>query len=410
VKVKYPKFLKLVIYSLLTIISVLFLRSYFLYQDMKSEILIEAKREAHLLKDYMMSMREVYQQQFLKSGIELNDKTLGFLPAHASALISDIFLLKNKENFYIRNVSDNPRNKKNMADEVELMAIEFFKNDSSKAEYFEKHKDLKGEYFQYAKPIYIESSCLVCHGNKEETMTVIRDNYDTAYNYKVGDIRGIVSIKIPHSNIKEKVYKYFEKEAAFALVTFLLIGIIISIIYRRVIFQINNIETKAINLASTDALTGLYNRHYLERVDLDLNSGYYQMSDEKFVVAFFDIDKFKSVNDSYGHDMGDEVLKEFAKILKKLTRREDVVCRYGGEEFLLIVKNISSNKAIQKFENIRKKIENKIIISNNKSIQITVSAGVAIGTENDSLENVITKADAALYKAKANGRNCIEVF
>ena len=103
-KVKYPKFLKLVIYSLLTIISVLFLRSYFLYQDMKSEILIEAKREAHLLKDYMMSMREVYQQQFLKSGIELNDKTLGFLPAHASALISDMFLLKNKENFYIRNV------------------------------------------------------------------------------------------------------------------------------------------------------------------------------------------------------------------------------------------------------------------------------------------------------------------
>ena len=407
-KVNNTKVFKLAIYSVISIMFILSFRGYYYYQEMKSEIIIDAKKEAHLVIDYMMSMREVYQKQFIDSGMEVNKNNIGFLPAHASSLISDKFMQRNQDSFYIRNVSDQPRNISNMADKEEMKAIKYFNNDPIKTEYFRKYIDNKIEYFQYAKPIYIESYCISCHGKREETMKTIRDNYDTAYNYKVGDLRGVVSIKIPHTNLNKKLYAYIKKEAVISLLTLLIMVSIVIIIYRKVIFQIKDVKVAAENLALRDPLTGLYNRRYLETLDFDEKSFY--SKEKEYVVAFLDIDHFKKVNDTYGHDMGDIVLKEFAYILINLTRKEDIVCRYGGEEFLIIANNISIQKAIQKFSNLIEKLEATSITLDEVSINITVSVGLSNGRTTDSLESVITNADSALYKAKSNGRNRVEVF
>ncbi len=375
---------------------------------MKTEVIEDAKKEAHLLQDYMMSVRETYHKQFLQSGIELTDKTLGFLPAHATTLISDKFQKRNKYNFYIRNVTDKPRNPTNMADKEELKAIEFFKKQKLQTEYFQKYADGAIEIFQYAAPIYIEPYCLACHGKQANAMETIRDRYKSAYDYKVGDVRGIVSIKIPASNIEEKFYTYVKKEIFVTLLIFMLIGFLISIIYKKVYTQMQSIETTAIDLASKDALTKLYNRRFLDTYDQIHKAQLTQKS--TFVVAFLDIDYFKMVNDTYGHDAGDTVLCKFAALLKLLTRKEDIVCRYGGEEFLIIVYNISLKEAMKKFEKIRMKIADTQIELNFGSIEITTSIGLALGSEKESLKDIITKADKALYEAKARGRNRLEVL
>ncbi len=407
-KTSTSKLLKLSLYSTLVVLVVLILKSYYYYQNMRTEVIEDAKKEAHLLQDYMMSVRETYHKQFLQSGIELTDKTLGFLPAHATTLISDKFQNRNNYNFYIRNVTDKPRNPTNMADKEELKAIEFFKKQKGQSEYFQKYVDGQKEVFQYAAPIFIEPYCLACHGKKENAMETIRDRYNSAYDYQVGDVRGIVSIKIPASNIEEKFYTYVKKELFITLFIFILIGLLISIIYKKVHTQIQNIETTAIDLASKDALTKLYNRRFLDTYEAFHKA---QLTDgSNFVVAFLDIDYFKMINDTYGHDAGDTVLCKFATLLKLLTRKDDVVCRYGGEEFLIIVYNISLTEAINKFEKIRMKIADTQIELNSGSVEITTSIGLALGGEKDKLKDIITQADKALYEAKAQGRNRLEVI
>ena len=394
--------------SMAVVLIILSLKSYYYYIEIKEEVVFNAKKEAHLLQDYMMSVREVFHKQFLSSNLELNDKTLGFLPAHATTLISNKFQNKNEYNFYIRNVSDIPRNKINMADKEEMKAIKYFKNRPKEVEYFKKYKKDGNEYFQFASPIYIKPYCLACHGKRENALPTIRNRYKTAYNYKVGDIRGIVSIKIPNDKINTIFYNYLKKELITTFVTFSMILILFFIIFKNIFFQMKNLETTAIDYASKDALTNLYNRKYL--TTLQQKHKFLLQENQNFVIGFLDIDYFKKINDTYGHDAGDVVLKEFASLLKSLSRTDDIVCRYGGEEFLIIVYNITLEQAIKKFNKIRLTIKNKHIIFNDNSINITVSIGLCVGKKDDLIETIISNADKALYKAKANGRDRLEVF
>lgn len=154
-----------VVIVLITILGIV-VRSWIYAASVKKDMHVDAKKEAHLLRDYMMSMRSVYHKQFLNSGIELNDDTLGFLPAHASGLISDRFKEINADGFYIRNVSDNPRNPNNIADESEMEAIEYFNTHIDSKEF---SKD-RSSFIQFAYPIRIEAYCLACHGKKEEAL------------------------------------------------------------------------------------------------------------------------------------------------------------------------------------------------------------------------------------------------
>lgn len=157
----------------------------------------------------------------------------------------------------------------------------------------------------------------------------------------------------------------------------------------------------------TDSLTGLYNRTFLE--DLE-----YTMDLSNYVVALIDVDFFKKINDTYGHEVGDIVLKEVAKILKNNIRSEDYLIRYGGEEFLLFIKRNREdvNKTVNVVERIRSVVENQEIYINEKDyIKVTVSIGVSLSTQKmKDINEAIRKADISLYKAKGKGRNRIEIY
>jgi diguanylate cyclase (GGDEF)-like protein len=127
----------------------------------------------------------------------------------------------------------------------------------------------------------------------------------------------------------------------------------------------------------------------------------------KVFVAIADIDKFKKVNDTYGHNAGDEVLKAVSSIMKNSIRSEDYIARWGGEEYLIILDNLSLEKAISRLESIRDAIESNVVVVDGKTkISVTISFGLTILRE-DGLLDTINIADENLYKSKETGRNKI---
>lgn len=158
------------------------------------------------------------------------------------------------------------------------------------------------------------------------------------------------------------------------------------------------------NHANRDFLTGLYNRRYF----FANVSKYFEdalANSEPFAIAMIDIDHFKKINDTYGHDTGDKAINSLANILRANTSQNDIVSRFGGEEFCVALKNVSSDKALEIFEKLREKVQNSVLTSTRgEEIRFTISLGVAINYE-DTLEESINQADMLLYEAKQNGRN-----
>lgn len=161
-------------------------------------------------------------------------------------------------------------------------------------------------------------------------------------------------------------------------------------------------EKKEIEKRTTiDHLTKLYNRLGADKI-LEREFSFAQRYKTSFSVAMVDIDFFKKINDTYGHQAGDSVLIQIAKILQQMTRQTDSPTRFGGEEFLIILPQTNENGAYMLAQNLRKKIENfNFLVKEN----ITASFGVASFCDNDTIQTIIKRADEALYEAKNSGRN-----
>ncbi|WP_319405485.1 cache domain-containing protein [uncultured Desulfosarcina sp.] len=161
-------------------------------------------------------------------------------------------------------------------------------------------------------------------------------------------------------------------------------------------------------LSVRDPLTGLYNRRYMQET-LEREIKRAQRTSKPIGIIMLDVDHFKAVNDTYGHDAGDVVLKTLARFLTINLRGEDVACRYGGEEFILIMPGLSLTDSEHKAEHMRQEIENTLRVQYlDKSLSITVSIGVAAFPEQGGhADHLITQVDEAMYAAKTTGRNRI---
>ena len=159
-------------------------------------------------------------------------------------------------------------------------------------------------------------------------------------------------------------------------------------------------------LAVTDELTGLYNRRYFDR-HLNVMLGRAHEQERDMALMILDIDHFKAVNDNHGHDVGDAVLREFAARLKRNIRGVDLACRFGGEEFVVLMPDTDTSQAEAVAERVRQSMAEKTFeVGTARPLSVTVSVGVSI-RENlvDTPESLIKRADVALYRAKREGRN-----
>lgn len=159
--------------------------------------------------------------------------------------------------------------------------------------------------------------------------------------------------------------------------------------------------------ANTDELTGILNRRsFTSFLNFEFQNAKRNLT--PFSLIIIDIDYFKQVNDEYGHLVGDEILVNLASYMKESFRATDRVCRWGGEEFAVLLPHTSINNAMIVAENFRKKIESAEYNSGDQCINYTISAGVSESLAVDStIDDIINRADEALYKAKNDSRNCV---
>lgn len=168
---------------------------------------------------------------------------------------------------------------------------------------------------------------------------------------------------------------------------------------------------KSVSMALTDGLTGLYNRHYLN-THLGNMVKYASKNGKNLALIIMDMDHFKQVNDTYGHDAGDMVLKQLADIIIGTARSTDLAARFGGEEFVVLMPETDANAALGAANRMREIVESTLFIisKDGKSINRTISIGVAnLFEEGDSPEGLLKRADEALYIAKNSGRNNVKV-
>ncbi|MFA6197016.1 MAG: EAL domain-containing protein [Sulfurimonas sp.] len=511
-------------------IAVIIFRIISVYFDTKEREYQFAQKEAEVLNSYAMVHRNYYQNFFIDKTIPLNEKTLHALPAFSSLPISDQFSHSNSLNIMIRTVSDRARNPVNNADQLELKAINYFKENAQEKEYF---SDSDSEFYQYGHALRIEQKCLLCHGKKEEAPEFISKKYEMAYDYKIGEVRGIVSIKLPKSSVREyfidsfiksvfydvlllavlfmfiyylvrksnKINKLLEEEVAqktlelrsknmflnsyiqaldnsSALtkadidgkITYVNDKFLASTGYKReeVIGKSHNIikhpdtsdemihgmwntitnkktwegvikglrkdKTLFINQVSiipvldehnniteyiapridlteliynkekleeaflTDSLTSLPNRQKLID-DIRVHAG-----SKSLHLALLNIDRFKDINDFYGHKVADEVLKQIATILKELCFQEESnFYKLPSDEYaVLTTMDMSSYEFVKRISAVIKSIMETKLEVDEYSIFISFSCGVASNTF-----SLIVKADMALQIAKEKKENIV---
>ncbi len=167
---------------------------------------------------------------------------------------------------------------------------------------------------------------------------------------------------------------------------------------------------RSLEMAVTDALTGLNNRRFLDH-QLSIAMARHNRGAEAFSLLLLDIDFFKRVNDGYGHDAGDEVIKEFARRLSLNVRAIDLPCRFGGEEFVVLMPDTESADAVHIAERVRQQVaEAPFTLSDGRQLNVTVSVGVATSQGlGDSPEALLKRADEGVYEAKSSGRNRVVI-
>ncbi|ATX81515.1 diguanylate cyclase (GGDEF) domain-containing protein [Mariprofundus ferrinatatus] len=328
-----------------------------------------------------------------------------------------------------------PINPDNAPDEFERMALKSFEAGDSEAH--KLYKNGSAPFFRYMAPLKTEESCLACHGFQ---------------GHKVGDVRGGISVEIPIQSYLAHIEQQQIRLAGYILGIYILIAFSLTFTVRHIVSNPMKkiIEfTKGLEIESeellpnklddeigilgrslsetrkriqrqqmalrekaeeldlsrrTDPLTGANNRqHFLLEMPKIIARANRENSPTSILMV--DIDHFKEINDHYGHSIGDKVLQQMVEHMLHETRSYDMLVRYGGEEFLVVMPNTENNDAAVIAERIRNSMEScQCVTAGDKTISYTVSIGVYT-TLQEEIDQMLIKVDDAMYKAKEEGRN-----
>ncbi len=261
--------------KLLLILSLSFLVAILLtaaseYHSARREVMVDLQREAESIRGVLMATRRVYHHQFLESGIPLNDDTIGFLPAHAMNRISEDFEAWVDTGVTFNNVSDQPRNPDNLADSVEMEGIAFFKKNPSEEKRFVPFTTEEGEeFYHYSRPIWVEKYCLKCHGKRQDAPPTVQARYENAYDYKVGDLRGIMSIKLPSGLAQDRAMSAAWQSFWAYFATFTIVFVLVYwLLIRYTVRRLRKLEDGVHHLAdgNFDYVTGIQGSDEVARV------------------------------------------------------------------------------------------------------------------------------------------------
>ncbi|EHD20884.1 sensor domain-containing diguanylate cyclase [Brenneria nigrifluens DSM 30175 = ATCC 13028] len=196
-----------------------------------------------------------------------------------------------------------------------------------------------------------------------------------------------------------------ERQLFTTLMKNLSVSVVVSFLFLFLLWvTIGGYQRRLEQMATTDKLTGMMNRqafdYFFRRLCAKQSAQYKPLS-----ILLIDLDNFKMINDRYGHGVGDLVLQKIARLLQKSIRHSDRACRWGGEEFVVLLDNCNIDDALQRAETLRREVEITEVPYRDEAIHITISCGVAQCLQDETLDMLINRADIALYQAKQQGRN-----
>ena len=213
----------------LLLFAMLGYKTYEQYQRISHTQDVIVQNETASLGEFISAFRQTYQELFLRYDIPIDDKTLNLLPVKTIQEISRRFSKRVKGDIVVRTVSDRPRNPDNMANAYELQMMEYFRKHPEVKDHFVQ----EGDEYLYTKPLYIKESCLKCHGKREEAIPSIRKKYDSAYGYKLGELRGLLSIEVKEDTLFDVLYQDFRNTVITTMLIYLLFLGIIYLLFKK---------------------------------------------------------------------------------------------------------------------------------------------------------------------------------
>jgi len=509
--------------------------------------------EGKALASFIRAFRHTYQDAFLKNHIEINQKTINLLPVKTISEISTRFSSFSKGNIVVRTVSDRPRNPKNRANDFEMEMIEYFRKHHESDYRFEQ----RNSTYYFTQPLYIKKSCLKCHGERKEALPSIRELYEEAYDYQIGEIRGLMNISIQEKDIFALLYRDFINMLIITIVIYLIFLVVIYLLIQKLrageerythrleeeisrktaelqkqkdsfetlfekssdgilIFdgekfvQCNEKIVEMLHLKSKkellemqpSALAPKYQpdgqssyekarreiqeafeqggrqiewlhkradgQEFLSEITLtpiDLNGQtvmyivwrdisekkrtqqklieqtnilHYQAhhdmltelpnrnlftkelkksietagtDNKKLALFYIDLDQFKQINDSMGHEIGDKVLKIAADRLREIIPEEYLLARLGGDEFTIIMGDIQKQDKVSSLAQMILDILAESISIDDQKFYISGSIGISLYPKDGrEARDLLKYADAAMYKAKEMGGNNYQFY
>jgi diguanylate cyclase (GGDEF)-like protein len=281
-------------------------------------------------------------------------------------------------------------NPNNEPDEFEKKALRSFESGEEEASLIVTTNNKA--YYRYMAPLYVDESCLECHSEQ---------------GYKTGDIRGGISVTFDIGDIQGRLLKNSYMLIILGIVSTLILLGIVFFFTKRLVRHLSAARRKIEIMAVTDGLTGIFDRRYvISKFGVEFDRA--KRLNRNLGCILIDIDYFKKINDTYGHLAGDKVLKAATLLIGETIRTYDVLGRYGGEEFLIILPEANFETASILAERIRKHLrQNETIISYlSKDAVFSISLGVAeMRADDKNIEDLLNRADKGLYKAKGDGRD-----
>lgn len=315
-------------------------------------------------------------------GQVLTKKNPALMTREISELIGD------KDTFTFHITSMRPLNPRNIADPFEIQALQSF--EAGTKESFVMEDKPEGARFRYMAPLMVEQSCLTCHAKQ---------------GYSVGQVRGGISVNFDIDELNRTLR--YNNIIIFAQGSFTLALLLLTLWYffRQMQLRLDESRELLQRMATTDMLTNVANRAAIMG---RFTEGFARQRRNlsQLGCLMIDVDHFKAVNDRFGHQKGDVVLRELAAIISGTMRQYDTFGRYGGEEFLMVLDGVDAARLAEIAERTRTLIETRLNSQAGLDEPVTISlGGTLVSPEDQNIDDVIRRADEALYLAKNQGRN-----
>lgn len=395
---------RLNLYLAITFVIMFCISSAVLYRSLIDGAMLQVKRDSMLQMEMAIAVRR-YTMEDIRPLLPASAEVLHPQTIPAFAANRTMSLLEEaRPQYRYAEVALNPTNPANRATGWQVEIINAFRAEPDKVEAAHMTEGPGGSVMHVARPVRPTADCIVCHGSAASAPAGLIQRYgrSSGFGWKLGETVGAQIVSVPMTHALNNAREAWWRHVGATLVVFAALFLVLNrVLSRAIIAPIETSTSTWRELATKDAVTGARNRRSFDEEGCALITACRESGAALALVAL-DIDHFKRVNDTFGHDVGDAVLREFVQRILQASKRRDGLYRTGGEEFAMLLPHSDIDAAVAFAEVLRRQFDATPFSGAGR---LSASFGVAVLMPGDTLDTLVKRADRALYEAKGAGRN-----